>query len=74
MSLLFVLSPRSPHFTLCDCIVWLYVNYNITVKPLFTNLDYLKSVNSDMLRRLWKKCSYRLQIVRGASGGHIEHL
>jgi hypothetical protein len=29
---------------------------------------------SDMLQRVWEEGSYRLDVVRAASGGHIEHL
>jgi hypothetical protein len=52
------------------------------VPPLATNLDYLKnritvavtSVEEDTLRSVWDEFKYRLDVVRAAGGGHIEHL
>ena len=34
----------------------------------------VKSVTEDTLRRVWDEFSYRVDVVRVAGGGHIEHL
>jgi hypothetical protein len=34
----------------------------------------MNSVDRDMLQRVWEEFSYRLEVVRAAGGGHIEHL
>jgi hypothetical protein len=34
----------------------------------------INSVDRDMLQRVWDEFSYRLDVVRTAGGGHIEHL
>jgi hypothetical protein len=34
----------------------------------------VKSVTEDTLRRIWDKFSYRVDVVRAAGGGHMEHL
>jgi len=33
----------------------------------------VNSVTEDALRRVWDEFSYRVDVVRAASGGHIEH-
>jgi hypothetical protein len=51
---------------------------DVYVPPLPTALDGLteriNSVDRDMLQRVWEEFSYRLDVVRDAGGGHIEHL
>jgi hypothetical protein len=50
--------------------------------PLPADLDELtnritaaiKSVTEDTLRHVWNEFSYRVDDVRAAGGGHIEHL
>ena len=51
--------------------------------PLFSaNIDDMKdrktaainSVDHDVLSRIWEELSYRLNVVRAAGGGHIQHL
>jgi hypothetical protein len=62
--------------------LWGYVKDRVFVPPLVTNLDDLKnrittavaSVEEDTLRSLWDEFNYRLDVVRAAGGGHIEHL
>jgi len=34
----------------------------------------VKSVAEDTLRRVWDEFSYRVDVVRAADEGHIEHL
>ena len=34
----------------------------------------VKSVTEDTLRRDWDEFSYRVDVVRAAGGGHLEHL
>jgi len=34
----------------------------------------VKSVTGDTLRRVWDEFNYRVDVVRAAGGGHIEHL
>ena len=72
--------PRSPDMTPCDFFLWGYVR--VYVPPLPADLDGLtnritaavKSVTEDTLRRVWDEFSYRVDVVRAAGGGHIEHL
>jgi hypothetical protein len=55
---------------------------DVYVPPLPTQLDDLtewithviNSVDRDMLQHVWEEFSYRLDVVRAAGGGHIEHL
>ena len=59
-----------------------YVKERVYVPPLPADLDELtnritaavKSVTEDTLRRVWDELSYRVDVVRAAGGGHIEHL
>ena len=75
-------SPRSPDMTPRDFFLWGYVKERVYVPPLPTDLDELtnritaavKSVTEDTLRRVWDEFSYRVNVVRAAGGGHIEHL
>ena len=62
---------------------WPRVSYErVYVPPLPADLDELtnritaavKSVTEDTLRRVWDEFSYRVDVVRAAGGGHIEHL
>jgi len=34
----------------------------------------VKSVTEDTLRRVWDEFSYRINVIRAAGEGHIEHL
>jgi hypothetical protein len=62
--------------------LWGYVKDRVFVSPLATNLDDLKnrittavtSVEEDTLRSVWDEFNYRLDVVRAAGGGYIEHL
>ena len=73
---------RSPDMTPCDFFLWEYVKERVYVPPLPADLDELpnritaavKSVTEDTLRRVWDEFSYRVDVVRAAGGGHIEHL
>jgi len=68
--------------TPCDFFLWGYVKEHVYVPPSPADLDELtnkitaavKSVTEDTLRRVWDGFSYRVDVVRAAGGGHIEHL
>jgi len=68
--------------TPCDFFLWEYVKERVNVPPLPADLDELtnritaavKSVTEDTLIRVWDEFSYRVDAVRAAGGGHIEHL
>jgi hypothetical protein len=68
--------------TPCDFFLWGYVKERVYVPPLPTDLDELRnritaavnSVTEDTLRCVWDEFSYRVDVVRAAGGGHIEHL
>jgi len=65
-----------------DFFLWGYVKECVYVPPLPADLDELtnriaaavNSVTEDTLRRIWDEFSYRIDVVRAAGGGHIEHL
>lgn len=73
--------PGSPDLTPCDFFLWGFIKEAVYVPPLPATLDDLKnhirvavnSVTQDNLRP-WDEFSYRLDVVRVAGGGHIEHL
>jgi len=68
--------------TPCDFFLWGYLKERVYVPPLSAGLDELtnritaavKSVTEDTPRRVWDEFSYRVDVVRAAGGGHIEHL
>jgi len=68
--------------TPCDIFLWGYVKERVYVPPLPADLDELtnritaavKSVTEDTLRRISDEFSYRVNVVRAAGGGYIEHL
>jgi len=74
--------PRSPDMTPCDFFLWEYIKERVYVPPLPADLDELtnritaavKSVTEDTVRCVWDEFSYRVDVVRAAGGGHIEHL
>ena len=65
-----------------DFFLWGYVKERVYVLPLPADLDELinritaavNSVTEDTLRRVWDELSYRVDAVRTAGRGHIEHL
>jgi len=65
-----------------DFFLWRYVKERVYVTPLPADLDELtnritaavNSVTEHTLRRVWDEFSYRVDVVRAAGGGHIEHL
>ena len=67
---------------MCDFFLWGYVKDKVYVPPLPANIDDRKdritatvnTVDRDILRRVWEESLCRLDIVRAAGGGHIEHL
>jgi hypothetical protein len=67
--------------TPCDFFLWGCVKERVFVPPLPADLDELtdritaaiKSVTQDTARRVLDKLSYRVDVVRAAGGGHIEH-
>ena len=81
-SLLYALSLPDPRTLLCVTFLWGYVKDKVCATPLPVNIDDMKdritvtinTVNRDMLRCVWDEFSYRLDVVRAADGGHIEHL
>ena len=68
--------------TPCDFFLWGYVKERVYVPPVLADLDELTNritaevnyVTEDTLRRVWDEFSYRVDVVRAAGGGHIEHL
>jgi hypothetical protein len=68
--------------TPCDFFLWGYIKERVYVPPLPADLDELtnritvavNSVTEDSLRCVWDKLSYRVEVVRAAGGGHVEHL
>ena len=75
-------SPRSPDMIPCDFFLWGCVKKSVYVPPLPADLDELtnriaaavKSVTEDALRRVWDEFSSRVDVVRAADEGQIEHL
>ena len=69
--------PRSVTF-----LVGGFVKDAVSVLPLPTNLDDLRnritaavtSVMQDIHHKVWDEFIYRLDVIRAAGGGHIEHL
>ena len=76
-----LLAPKTPGMTPCDFFLLGYVKERVYVPPLPTDWDELRnripaavnSVTEDSLRRVWDEFSYRVDVVRAAGGGHIEH-
>jgi hypothetical protein len=68
--------------TPCDLFLGGYVKERVYVPPLPADLDELtnritaavKSATEDALRRVWNEFSSRVDVVREAGGGHIQHL
>lgn len=62
--------------------LWGYVNEKVFVPPLPLDIDKLKlritafieTVDRNMLRRLWDRLDYRIDICWVTNGAHIEHL
>ena len=62
--------------------LWDYTKDIVFVPQLVTSLHDLKnritaavnSLDEDTLRSVWDEFNYRLDVVRAAGGGHIEHL
>ena len=74
--------PRSPDMTPCDFFLQGYVKERVYAPPLPADLVELtnritaavNSATESTLRRVWDEFSYRVDVVRAAGGGHIEHL
>ena len=74
--------PRSTDMTPCDFFLLGYVKERVYAPPLPADLDELtnritaavKSVTEDTLRSVRDEFSYRVNVVRAAGGGQIEHL
>ena len=66
----------------CEFFLWGYVKERVYVPQLTADLDELtnritaavKSVIEDTLRLVWDEFSFRVDVVRTAGGGHMEHL
>jgi len=77
-----LLVPKIPRHDTMWLFLWGYVKERVYVPPLPAGLDELtnritaavKSVTEDTLRRGWDEFSYRVDVVRAAGGGNIEHL
>ena len=75
-------TPRHDTMTPCDFFLWGYVKERVYVPPFPSDLYELtnritaavKSVTEDTLRPVWDEFSYRVDVVRAAGRGHIEHL
>jgi hypothetical protein len=76
------LPPRSPDLTLCDFFLWGYVKEKVFVPPLPLDIDqwklritaFIKTIDRNMLGRLWDELDYRIDICWVTNGAHIEHL
>ena len=74
-------SARSPDFTVCDFFLWEYAKNKVYTPPLPANIDDMRvritaainTVDRNMLWHVWDEFSNRLDVVRAACGGHIEH-
>ena len=74
--------PRSPDLTPCDFHLWGYLKDKVYTHPLPEVLKALKrcikaavkTIDKDMLFRVWQEIDYRLDICRVTKGTHIEHL
>jgi len=74
--------PRSPDLTPCDFFLWRYIKGRVFVPLLPVSLNELKqrittavtSVDEDMLRSVWTKLDYRIDICRVTKDSYIEHL
>jgi hypothetical protein len=75
-------SPRSPHLTPCDFLLWGYAKEQVFVPLLPLDIDELKliitadieTIERNMLERVWDGLDYRLDICRVTNGARIEHL
>ncbi|GFS80828.1 uncharacterized protein TNCV_1334561 [Trichonephila clavipes] len=73
---------RSPHLTPCDFYVWGFIKNNVYVPPLPADFPDLRHrieaavarITSDTLNNVWDELAYRLDVVHGTNGTHIEHL
>ena len=73
---------RSPDLTPCDFFLWGYVKDLVYVPPLPKSVDdlktriteALKTINPDMLVRVWQEMEYRFDVCRVTKGSFIEHL
>jgi len=71
---------RSPDLTVCDFFLWGYVKDRVYVPPLPETVDELqervtaavKSVTTDMQKRVWPELDYHIDVCRVTRGGHIE--
>ena len=71
--------PRSPDLMPCDFFLWSYVKGLVYISPLPRLVDdlkteALKTINFDMLGRVWQEMEYRFDVCRVTKGSYIEHL
>ena len=74
--------PRSPDLTPCDFFLWGYVKGLVYVPSLPTSVDDLKTqiieafktIDPDMLIRVWQEMEYRFNVCRVTKSSYIEHL
>ena len=71
--------PRSPDITPLDFFLWGYVKdvvYRTKVKDISDLKERItaavEAINEEILKRLWTKIEYRLDILRATNGAHIE--
>jgi hypothetical protein len=70
-----------PELTSCDFFLWgfvkeaLYVHLPTTLVDLKNSITTaVNSVTQDIRLWAWDEFSYRIDVIRAAGGGHIEHL
>ena len=76
------LTPRSPDLMPCDFFLWGYEKGLVYVPPLPMSVDdlkiriteALKTIDPDMLVRVWQEMEYRFDVSRVTKGSDIEHL
>jgi len=71
--------PRSPDITPLDFFLWRYVKDKVFSAPVadITNLkaritDGIATVTEDMLENTWRETDYRLDVLHGTKGAHVE--
>ena len=75
-------SPRSPDLTPCDFFLWGYIKSMAYVPLLPTSMhdlktritEALKTIDPDMLVRVWQEMEYCFVECRVTKGKYIEHL
>ena len=74
--------PRSPDLTPCEFFLWGHVKELVYVPPLPTSVDdlktriteALKTIDPDMLVRVWQEMEYPFHVCRVIKDSYIEYL